>query len=122
MYEHIAGGNARIEDAVAGVRVVQSFTNEDFERERFIDNNNRFRKTKIKAYKVMAFVSANIYMMMRFMTLVVLVYGAWLSFNGELTNGERSEEHTSELQSRGHLVCRLLLEKKNKELPIHLIT
>src|SRR5690625_5832662 len=26
---------------------------------------------------------------------------------------DRSEEHTSELQSRGHLVCRLLLEKKN---------
>src|SRR5690625_7110306 len=30
----------------------------------------------------------------------------------------RSEEHTSELQSRGHLVCRLLLEKKNT--PHHL--
>src|SRR5690625_5383868 len=29
--------------------------------------------------------------------------------------GERSEEHTSELQSRGHLVCRLLLEKKKKK-------
>src|SRR5207253_11158894 len=29
-------------------------------------------------------------------------------------SGARSEEHTSELQSRGHLVCRLLLEKKNK--------
>src|SRR5439155_25987014 len=28
---------------------------------------------------------------------------------------ERSEEHTSELQSRGHLVCRLLLEKKKKQ-------
>src|SRR5690625_6347899 len=28
----------------------------------------------------------------------------------------RSEEHTSELQSRGHLVCRLLLEKKNIRL------
>src|SRR5690625_5358149 len=27
---------------------------------------------------------------------------------------ERSEEHTSELQSRGHLVCRLLLEKKKR--------
>src|SRR5437870_9617416 len=27
---------------------------------------------------------------------------------------DRSEEHTSELQSRGHLVCRLLLEKKKK--------
>src|SRR5690625_863020 len=30
-------------------------------------------------------------------------------------SGTRSEEHTSELQSRGHLVCRLLLEKKNKK-------
>src|SRR5437870_12472688 len=29
--------------------------------------------------------------------------------------GARSEEHTSELQSRGHLVCRLLLEKKKKK-------
>src|SRR5690625_6571474 len=34
---------------------------------------------------------------------------AWL-----VGRGWRSEEHTSELQSRGHLVCRLLLEKKNK--------
>src|SRR3989442_10903069 len=31
----------------------------------------------------------------------------------QLINGIRSEEHTSELQSRPHLVCRLLLEKKN---------
>src|SRR5690625_6133508 len=29
--------------------------------------------------------------------------------------GDRSEEHTSELQSRGHLVCRLLLEKKTNQ-------
>src|SRR5690625_5384249 len=29
----------------------------------------------------------------------------------------RSEEHTSELQSRGHLVCRLLLEKKKMKIP-----
>src|SRR5207253_4692652 len=31
---------------------------------------------------------------------------------GAVRDPERSEEHTSELQSRGHLVCRLLLEKK----------
>src|SRR2546422_8545054 len=31
-------------------------------------------------------------------------------------HGDRSEEHTSELQSRLHLVCRLLLEKKKKKL------
>src|SRR5690554_5634157 len=33
-------------------------------------------------------------------------------FNGPIS--DRSEEHTSELQSRPHLVCRLLLEKKKK--------
>src|SRR5207253_5433665 len=32
--------------------------------------------------------------------------------SGNLASTARSEEHTSELQSRGHLVCRLLLEKK----------
>src|SRR5690625_6820662 len=36
----------------------------------------------------------------------------YISLSSESHN--RSEEHTSELQSRGHLVCRLLLEKKNK--------
>src|SRR5207253_8748461 len=36
-----------------------------------------------------------------------------LFHKGATLNG-RSEEHTSELQSRGHLVCRLLLEKKKK--------
>src|SRR5690625_5443737 len=34
----------------------------------------------------------------------------------------RSEEHTSELQSRGHLVCRLLLEKKNIMISIRNVT
>src|SRR5439155_21358336 len=34
---------------------------------------------------------------------------------GHAFEAERSEEHTSELQSRGHLVCRLLLEKKKKK-------
>src|SRR3712207_7636116 len=33
----------------------------------------------------------------------------------------RSEEHTSELQSRQYLVCRLLLEKKTKSVPRHLL-
>src|SRR5690625_2386158 len=37
-----------------------------------------------------------------------------LSIEAKAMINERSEEHTSELQSRGHLVCRLLLEKKNR--------
>src|SRR5690625_6516680 len=34
----------------------------------------------------------------------------------------RSEEHTSELQSRGHLVCRLLLEKKKQHKKLKIVT
>src|SRR5690554_7371126 len=34
--------------------------------------------------------------------------------HADYPSGSRSEEHTSELQSRPHLVCRLLLEKKKK--------
>src|SRR2546422_8162564 len=37
---------------------------------------------------------------------------------GKMPAAPRSEEHTSELQSRLHLVCRLLLEKKKKRRPI----
>src|SRR5258708_17894213 len=41
----------------------------------------------------------------------------WRTVAGELRRGRvRSEEHTSELQSPDHLVCRLLLEKKKKRL------
>src|SRR2546422_3270789 len=42
------------------------------------------------------------------------VMGTLSAFNLKRWIDERSEEHTSELQSRLHLVCRLLLEKKKK--------
>src|SRR5690554_7491345 len=41
-------------------------------------------------------------------------YDAGLVAAPRLAHDDRSEEHTSELQSRPHLVCRLLLEKKKK--------
>src|SRR5437660_2663418 len=46
------------------------------------------------------------------------------SRNGDAAgaDAERSEEHTSELQSRGHLVCRLLLEKKKTKGQGHRMT
>ena len=88
MYDHIADVNAQVEDAVSGVRVVQSFTNEQYEKDLFATNNNRFRSAKLMAYRVMAFVNSNIYLVMRFAILFVLVIGAWLSFNDELSYGE----------------------------------
>ncbi|EDL63880.1 ABC transporter ATP-binding protein, partial [Bacillus sp. SG-1] len=88
MYGNIADVNARVEDSVSGARVVQSFTNEEYEKERFNKNNLFFRKTKLQAYKVMSWNLSGIYITTRVMTLVILVYGAWLSFTGELSYGE----------------------------------
>ncbi|PPA69913.1 ABC transporter ATP-binding protein [Jeotgalibacillus proteolyticus] len=88
MYGNIAEVNARVEDSVSGVRVVQSFTNENHEIKRFTTDNSTYRKSKISAYKVMSFSSSGIYMMTRMIILVVLVFGAWLSFTGELSYGE----------------------------------
>lgn len=88
MFRDIADVNARVEDSVSGVRVVQSFTNERFEISRFNKENKKFRKAKIASYRVMAFSLSSIYMLTRFITLAVLVYGAWLSFNGQLSHGE----------------------------------
>ncbi|KAB8128302.1 ABC transporter ATP-binding protein [Gracilibacillus oryzae] len=88
MYGKIADVNARVEDAVSGVRVVQSFTNEEFEIKRFRKDNGLFRKEKIGAYRVMSGTHSSIYMMTRLLTLIVLVVGAWLVFNNELQYGE----------------------------------
>src|SRR5690625_6319224 len=43
----------------------------------------------------------------------VIKHIPWFRLSDPWATEHRSEEHTSELQSRGHLVCRLLLEKKN---------
>src|SRR5690625_1167206 len=46
----------------------------------------------------------------------VVFYSFQYMFSRMTDKDRRSEEHTSELQSRGHLVCRLLLEKKNDKI------
>ncbi|MGE6755007.1 ABC transporter ATP-binding protein [Rossellomorea sp. NPDC071047] len=88
MYGNIADVNSRVEDSVSGARVVQSFTNESYEMERFNENNQFFRKSKLKAYNVMSVNLSGIYITTRLMTLIILVYGAWLSFSGALSYGE----------------------------------
>lgn len=88
MYGKIADVNARVEDSVSGVRVVQSFTNENFEIARFKEDNGQFRLAKLIAYKVMAGTHSSIYMMTRLVTLVVLVVGAWFTYKEMLSYGE----------------------------------
>lgn len=88
MYGEIANVNGRVEDSFSGIRVVKSFTNEEFEKKRFREQNALFRKAKVYAYKVMAGTHSSIYFVTRLLTLTVLVVGAWLSYQGQLTAGE----------------------------------
>src|SRR3712207_8854193 len=53
--------------------------------------------------------------LVRLLTRLIEPTAGRVTIDGEeITTASRSEEHTSELQSRQYLVCRLLLEKKNK--------
>ena len=88
LFRSVGQFNARIEDALGGVRVVKAFANEDHERELFAINNNLYRQTKLTAYKLMAKGFSLSYMLMRFVILFVMVAGTWYVIQGELTYGQ----------------------------------
>lgn len=88
LFGNVGSFNARIEDNVGGIRVVQSFANEQHEQELFAVDNQMFRKTKLMAYKIMARSLSVSYMMTRLITILVMICGAWFFINGELQIGE----------------------------------
>ncbi|SFI30805.1 ATP-binding cassette, subfamily B [Paenibacillus sp. UNC496MF] len=88
LFSDIAEFNARVEDNVGGMRVVQAFGNEEFEKKLFDRNNLRFRVTKLLSYKIMAFNTSFSYMLKRLVTLFVMICGTWFVVRGELTAGE----------------------------------
>ncbi|WP_025684304.1 ABC transporter ATP-binding protein [Paenibacillus maysiensis] len=88
MFSDIADYNARIENNVSGIRVVQAFSNEAHEMERFAENNGRFRKTKLIAYRIMAWNSSISFILMKLVSLFVLVCGTWFVIEGQMTYGE----------------------------------
>jgi ATP-binding cassette subfamily B protein len=88
MFSDIADYNARVENNVSGMRVVQAFANEPFEIEKFSQNNNQFRLTKLITYKVMAWHSSISFVMLKFVSLFVIVCGAWFVIEGKMSNGD----------------------------------
>lgn len=87
LYGRVGEFNARIEENVGGIRVVQAFANEDHERALFAENNGNYLATKLEAYKVMAASMSLSYLSMRFVQVVVMLAGAWFVVRGELSAG-----------------------------------
>ena len=87
-FADIADFNARVENNVSGMRVVQAFSNEEHEITQFNENNNRFRQSKLVAYRIMAWNSSISYILMKIVTLFVLLCGTWFVINKDMTFGE----------------------------------
>ncbi len=88
LFRNVGNFNARIEDNVGGIRVVQSFANEEHENKLFQEENKQFRATKLLAYKTMAKSMSISYMLMRLITVFVMICGAWFFIQGKIEMGE----------------------------------
>ncbi|OHV21842.1 ABC transporter ATP-binding protein [Rhizobium sp. RMa-01] len=81
----IAAVNERVEDALAGIRVVQSFANEALERERFAEQNRRFLQSRAEGYRSEAWFSVGTETFAQLVTILVIVVGGLRILAAELT-------------------------------------
>lgn len=84
----IADINAQVEDSLSGVRVVKSFTNEGYEKEKFEKGNSKFRISRENAFKVMAHFFSGIHFLSNFINLVVLIVGGVFIYHGRMNYGD----------------------------------
>jgi ATP-binding cassette subfamily B protein len=74
--DRIGDINARVEDSLAGIRVVKSFTNEAFETARFNCENDRFLASRSEGYRSEAWFSSGMAAFTQLITIAVIVFGA----------------------------------------------
>jgi ATP-binding cassette subfamily B protein len=79
--------NARVEENIGGMRVVQAFANEAHERQLFAKDNDAYRRTKLAGYRQMAVSSALTYLSMRATQMMVMVAGTWFVLHDQLSAG-----------------------------------
>ena len=87
LFRQVGAFNARIEENVGGMRVVQAFANEEHERRLFAVDNAQYRRTKLQAYRLMAASTSITYLGMRLTQMVVMVAGTWFVLHGQLSEG-----------------------------------
>ena len=76
--------NAQVEDALSGIRVVKSFTNEDIEKEKFAYENNRFLDSRRNVYRSEADFTAGMVFFTQLMPVAVIVFGSAAILNTSL--------------------------------------
>ena len=80
----ISNVNSRLEDSLAGVRVVKSFAAEDVEREKFRESNEAYLDSKVRMYRAMGRYQAGIAALMGILYTLIVVMGGWLIAQGQM--------------------------------------
>ena len=83
----IANVNAQLENSISGIRVAQSFTNEEFEKSKFNLGNQEFKESREFAFKSMAEMITGVDLLMNMLKVTVLAVGGYLTFAGEISVG-----------------------------------
>lgn len=86
--QEISAVNERVEDALAGIRVVQSFANEGLEQARFANHNQRFLESRAKGYCSEAWFSVGTEAFAQLLILLVILVGGLRILAAELTTAD----------------------------------
>jgi ATP-binding cassette subfamily B protein len=80
----IALVNTKLENSISGIRVAKSFTNEEYEMEKFDEGNTQFRTSRSSAYKYMAEFMSGMRFFVDMLNVVVLGFGGYFVYRGEI--------------------------------------
>ncbi len=83
--ESLGDINSRVEDSMTGIRVVKSFTNEDFEEKRFDYGNTMFRTLRGKSVRYLGIFAGGINFFSNILNLIALAFGGYFVYLGRIT-------------------------------------
>lgn len=86
--KRIANVNAQLENSISGIRVAKSFTNEEYEIEKFDEGNREFNSSREFAYKAMAEFFAGIFFLSNILNIVTLSVGGFFVYRGYINTGD----------------------------------
>lgn len=88
MREKLSDINAGLEDSISGVRVVKSFTNEDYEEKKFDEGNNAFKKLRTRSVRQLGIFSGGINFFSNILNLVTLAFGGYFLYLRKINTGD----------------------------------
>lgn len=86
--KRIANVNAQLENSISGIRVAKSFTNEEYEIEKFDEGNREFNSSREFAYKAMAEFFAGIFFLSNILNIITLSVGGFFVYLGYINTGD----------------------------------